>query len=112
MKSDKKKTYLATCKIDLVPPHRRHRSITAGKPSGAPKLNVNSFGEESDSDPDPDYCDEYEESLGDSTEPKGRQSIAEMVTMHKLNTTKTIVKTDSVSEWFLGNLIICLDDSK
>ena len=90
-KSDKKRKYLATCKIDLIPNHRRHRSITLSKTPASPKqISLKNFTEEEESDPD--YWDEYEESLGDSVEFRGRQSIAEMVTMHKLNATKTILK--------------------
>lgn len=55
------------------------------------QLSQNIFTEE-DEESDPEHCDEYEESLGDSTENKGRQSISEMVTMHKLHTIKTINK--------------------
>lgn len=45
---------------------------------------------EGDEDSDFDHGDEYEESIGDSAEHKGRQSIAEMVTLHKLHTATPI----------------------
>jgi hypothetical protein len=54
------------------------------------QISVKAFTEEEESDPE--HCDEYEESLGDSTENKGRQSIADMVTKHKLHMTKNINK--------------------
>lgn len=46
------------------------------------------FTEEDDSEFD--HGDEFEESIGTSTERRNRQSIAEMVTLHKLNTATPI----------------------
>lgn len=88
--------------------HKRYRSITFNKPIWSQKdINLKAFIEDEELDQSDqskqsnhsnhDYCDEYEESLGDSEEYNGRQSVAEMVTMHKLNTTKTICRNHNVS---------------
>lgn len=61
-------------------------------------------------DSDIDHWDEFEESFWDIAEPERRQSVAEMVTMHKLNTTKTILNNDTVSFWFKSLLTLSLAD--
>jgi hypothetical protein len=86
MKSDKKRP-LVTCQIDLVATHRRTRSTT----NDNRKFKKQEIKKENEDDNSEfDQCDEYEESVGDSTERQKRPSIAEMVTRHKLHTATPI----------------------
>jgi hypothetical protein len=86
MKSDKKRP-LVTCQIDLVATHRRTRSTTNDNRKFK-KQEIKKDDEDDNSEFD--QWDEYEESVGDSTERQKRPSIAEMVTRHKLHTATPI----------------------
>lgn len=89
-KSAQKRKYLATWKIDLVPIHRRHRSITISQ-QVKPKTDITKLAHtEEEIESDPDHGDEFEDSVGDSADLGKRQSIADMIMKHKLQTAQPI----------------------
>lgn len=87
-KSDQKKKFLATCKIDLdVDANTRTRSITNTKLEPG-HLSIKVHTHDDDEDSEFDHGDECDENLGDWTERNDRRSITELISLHKLYTSK------------------------
>lgn len=70
------------------------------------EISLKTFNDEESDFSDADNCDEYDESLEDLTEIKGRHSIANMVTMHKLNINKAILRNHKVGGFEIQLVIL------